>query len=169
MTLSMQEPGKAIFLQGKEGSPREFSGLYLAESIWLLRCQISRPILPESGPCVSLHLLSLANTFLGQSGIAHEEAGCGSVSEGAGCHTMFAWSRTQCTSKGPLVKSGRLPPCFGNPKAGSKASSVRRKKSTTGYIFRQLLGRTVIGIPGNKCEFWSLGLVSRWWHRLFPY
>ena len=139
----------------KERQPqRVFSGLYLAASVSLLRRQTSRPTprasIPELGPCVSLHFPSLANTILGQSGPAHEEAGCGSVSEGAGCHTVVTRSRAPCTSNGPQARSGGPPPGFRNSKAGSKARSVRRKKTAMGCIFKQLLGIPVFRLLGRK-------------------
>ena len=92
MTLSPQAAGDAIFLEAVKEAPESgFSGLYLTASAWLLRRQTSGPApkasIPESGPCVSLHFLSLANIFLGQSSIAQEESGCESVFEDTGCHT----------------------------------------------------------------------------------
>ena len=63
--------------------------------MWLLRCQTSGPAprasIPESGPRVSRHSASLANTFLGQRSPAHGEGGCGSVSDGAGCRAGVSW------------------------------------------------------------------------------
>ena len=146
-----------------------FSGLYLAASISLLRHQTSRPTprasIPESGLCVSVHIPSLVNTFLGHSGTTHEESGHGSVSGKTGCHTGVTRLRAHCTSNGPQVRSWGSPPCFRNPKAGSQASSVRRKQTATGWIFKHLLGRTS---PGEKGEFWPLGPATRWMHRVFP-
>ena len=46
---------------------------------------------------------------------------------------------------GPQARSFELPTCFRNPKGWSKASSVRRKKTATGWIFKQLLGCTALG------------------------
>ena len=152
VTLSTQETGKAVFLGGRKGIHREwvFRPLFAA-SVLLLRRQTSRPAprasAPESGPCVSLYILSLANTFLGQSGTAHEEEGCGSVSEGAGCHAGVTWSRSPCTSNGPQVRSYAPALCWRYPKARNKASSVRRRKTGMGWIFKQLLGHTVLGLP----------------------
>ena len=60
-----------------------------------------RASIPESGLCVSLHVLSLANTFVGQSNTVHEESGCKSVFEEDGCHTGVTWSRSSCTSNKP--------------------------------------------------------------------
>ena len=82
---------KLSSLEERKAAPESvFSHLYLAASVWRLRRQTSRPAptasVPESGPCVSLHFLSLGNTFLGQNSPAHGEGGCGSVSEGVGCH-----------------------------------------------------------------------------------
>ena len=142
--------------EGKAATESVFSGLYLAASISLLRHQTSRPTprasIPELGPCVSLNFPSLANTILGQSGPAHEEAGCGSVSEGAGCHTVVTWSRAPCTSNGPQARSGGPPPGFRNPKAGSKACSVRKKKTATGCIFKQLPGCPMFRLLGRKMQ-----------------
>ena len=97
-----------------------------------------------------MHILSLVNTFLGHSGTTHEESGCGSVSGKDGCHTGVTQLRAHCTSNGPQVRSWGPPPCFRNPKAGSQASSVRRKQTATGWIFQHLLGRTSLGLPRRK-------------------
>ena len=80
MTLSPQKAGDAIFLEVVKEAPESgFSGLYLAASVWLLRCQTSGPALkasiPQSGPYVSLHFLSLLTTFLRHTATAREEAG----------------------------------------------------------------------------------------------
>ena len=88
--------GDAIFLGGRKGSPESgFSGLYHTASVWPLRRQTSGPAprasVPESGPRVSRHSARLANTFLGQRGPAHGEGGCGSASDGAGCHAGVTW------------------------------------------------------------------------------
>ena len=103
-----------------------------------LRRQTSRPApmasVPESGPCVSLHFLSLENTFLGQNSPAHGEGGCGSVSEGPRSHAGFTWLMATDTPHGDLERCGRLPPGCCNAEAGSKASCVRRKKTATGGI-----------------------------------
>ena len=78
-----------------------YLGLYLTASAWLLRRQTSGPApkasIPESGPCVSLHFLSLANTFLGQRGPSHGEGGCRGVSERFRSHTGVIWSRVPNT------------------------------------------------------------------------
>ena len=155
VTLSTQETGKAIFLGGRKGIHREcvFRPLFAA-SLLLLRCQTCGPAprtsIPESGPCVSLHIPSLANTFLGQRGAAHEEESCGSVSEGAGCHAGVTGSRAPCTSNGPQARSYEPVPRWRYPNARSKESSVRRRKTATGWIFKQLLGHTTLGLPGRE-------------------
>ena len=69
--LSLQVAGDAIFLGDRKGSPESgFSGLYHTESVWPLRCQISRPAPRasnlESGSDACLHNASLENTVLGQ-------------------------------------------------------------------------------------------------------
>ena len=37
-TLRTQEAGKVIFLEGKASTESMFAGLYLAASVWILRC-----------------------------------------------------------------------------------------------------------------------------------
>ena len=149
------------------------SGLYLTATVLLLRRQTSRPAprasTPESGLCVSLYIPSLANTFLGQSGAAHEEEGCGSVSEGAGCHAGVTWSRAPCTSNGPQARSYAPALCWRYPKARNKASSVRRRKTAMGRIFKQLLGHTVLGLPGRDMRILAPrpGMQGRA-HGVFP-
>ena len=59
-------------------------------------------------------------------------------------------SRAPCTSNGPPGRSWGPPPHLRNPKGGSKASSVRRKKTAIGWIFKQLLGHTTLGLPERK-------------------
>ena len=117
VTISPPEAGDAIFLGGRKGSHRECVFRSLSHSrYWLLNCQTSRPALSasvaRSGPCVSLHFLSVANTSLGQHGPAHGEGGFGSVSEEVGCHAEVTWSRAPGTSHWPQVRSGRLAPSF---------------------------------------------------------
>ena len=106
MTLSPQTAGDAIFLEVVKEAPESgFSGLYLAASVWLLRCQTSGPALkasiPQSGPYVSLHFLRLIKTFLGQCSSAHGERGCRSVSEGARSHFEVTWLRAPGTPVDP--------------------------------------------------------------------
>lgn len=136
--------------EGKSYTECVFRPLFAA-SVLLLRCQTCRPAprtsIPESGPCVSLHIPSLANTFLGQRGASHEEEGCGSVSEGARWHAGVTWLRAPCTSIGPQESSYGLAPCLRYPKARSNASCIRRRKTAMGWIFKQLLGHTVLGFP----------------------
>ena len=131
--LKSGEKGK-----GKEAPENGFSDLFLTASAWLLRRQNSRPGLRasilKSGPCVSLHFLSFANTFLGQCCPTHGEGGCGSVSEGPRSHAGFTWLMATDTPHGDLERCGRLPPGCCNAEAGSKASCVRRKKTATGGI-----------------------------------
>lgn len=42
----------------------------------------------QSRQCVSRHIQPV-NTFLGHTATAHEEAGCRSMFESGGCHTVF--------------------------------------------------------------------------------
>ena len=140
-------------------------------SVWLLRHQTSRPAprasIPESGPGVCLPSASLASTFLGQRGPAHGEGGCGSASDGAGCHAGVTWPRAPGTSHGPPAKGGGPAPGVPNAGAGSKASSGRRKQIATGCLCKQLLGCPTLGLPGRKMPFWPLGPGSRWAPRVF--
>ena len=93
---------------------------------------------------------SLANTFLVQHSLVLGEGGCKSVSKGDECHAGVTWSRKSCTSNVPQVRSGGLPPGFRNAKAGSKANSVRRKKTAKGCIFKQMLDHPTLGLPWRK-------------------
>ena len=90
---SAQCAGRGIFLLGRKSMNRQcVFRIYLARTVQLLRHETSklgqRTKLPESGHCVSLHLPSLVNTFLGHTVTTHEEAGCECVSESAGSHTV---------------------------------------------------------------------------------
>ena len=49
----------------------------------------------------------------------------------------------------PAEHCGPLP-FFRNPKVGSQVSSIRRKQTATGWIFKHLLGRTPLGLPRRK-------------------
>ena len=122
----------------------------------------------ESGLCVSLHLLSLANTFIVQSGPAHEEAGSGCVSERARFHTVVTWSRAPYTSNRPPVGSWGLPPCLRNPKAGSKASC--QKEENSNWMNFQVVARPHhTRAPREKnMNFAPLGPVSSLTHRVCP-
>ena len=51
---------------------------------------------------------------------------------------------------GPQLRSCGPPPCFRNPIEGSQASSVRRKQTATGWIFKHLLGCTLQGLLRRK-------------------
>ena len=155
VTLSTQKTGKAIFLGGRKGIHREcvFRPLFAA-SVLLLRRQTCRPAprasIPESGPCVSLRIPSLGNTFLGQSGAAHEEEGCRSVSEASGCHAGVTWSRAPCTSNGSQARSYGPAPCWRYPKARSKASWVRRRKTAMGWDFQAAARSHCIRAPRRE-------------------
>ena len=98
VTLSMQDTRKDIFLRGRKGIQTEcvFRPL-LAGTVAVLRCENTRAGLraqiPESGLCVSLHFLSLSNTFQDHTSTAHEDSGCGRVSESSGRHTVVTLLR----------------------------------------------------------------------------
>ena len=72
------------------------------------------------------------------------------MSEGAVCHARVTWSRAPCTSNVPYARSYRPAPCLRYPKARSKVSSVRRRKTAMGWIFNQLLGHTALGLPRRE-------------------
>ena len=143
--------------EGKASTESVFSGLYLQQVFCFSDVRpaglLRGPQFQRQG-CVSLHIPSLVNIFLGQSGAAYEEEGCGSVSEASGCHAGVTWSRAPCTSNGPQARHYGLAPCWRYPKARSKESSIRRRKTAVGWIFKQLLGHTVLELPGGSCEFW---------------
>ena len=96
--------------------------------------------------------------FLGHTSTAHEETGCGSVSESAGCNAVVTSSRWYSTANGPKVRNCEPATCFRNPKGCSKASSSRSKKTAIGWIFKQLQGRAVLRHPDRKMRIlppWS--------------
>lgn len=139
--------------EGKTSTVSVFSGLYLAPTVSLLRHQTSRAAsrayIRESDPCVTLHLPSLANTFLGHSGTGHEKAVCGSVLKMLGA---ILWSPHQghlAPQKGSRRGVGGHPLLQKSPR-GSKASSVIRKKTAIRWIIKKLPGRTVLGLPESK-------------------
>ena len=152
VTLSMQETEKAIPWR-KDRHPQSVFRSLFAASVLLLRRQTCRPAprasIPESGPCVSLRIPSLANTFLGQSGAAHEEEGCRSASE-VGCHDGITWSRAPCTSNGSQARSYGPAPCWRYPKARSKASWVRRRKTAMGWDFQAAARSHCIRAPRRE-------------------
>lgn len=81
-----------------------------------------------------MHITSLANTFLGQSGRAHEESGFGNVSEEAGCHTGVTGVRASCTSNGPQLNVVGLLLTSEIPKRGAKlALSEGSKQQLDGF------------------------------------
>ena len=49
-----------------------------------------------------------------------------------------------------MTRSGDLLACFRNPKGWTKAIAVQSKKTAIGWIFKQVLGRTVLGPTGRK-------------------
>ena len=53
-------------------------------------------------------------------------------------------------SHGPSVKRGGPAPGVTNARAGSKASSGRRKQTATGGLCQQLLGHPMLGFPRQK-------------------
>ena len=106
----------------------------------------------QSGPCVSLHYPSLVNIFLGQRIPAHEEAGCGSVSEGAGCSARGHMVKGTLHHQWAPGKEWGATPLLQKCQLGSKASSVRRKKTAMGWIFKQFWGCTMFVLPRRKTQ-----------------
>ena len=88
---------------------------------------------------------------------------------GGGCHAGVTWSRAPCTSNGPQARSYAPALCWRYPKARNKASSVRRRKTAMGRIFKQLLGHTVLGLPGRDMRILAPrpGMQGRA-HGVFP-
>ena len=66
--------------------------------------------------------------ILVQSGPAHEESGCGNVSEEAGCHTGVTGSRASCTFNGPQLNIAGL--CLSSeiPKWGARLAPSEGSK-----------------------------------------
>ena len=94
VSLSPQYAGKDIFLWGRNGIKRECVFRPRSSRNCLAFNTGDLQTFPEdltfkSRQCVSLHFLSLINSFLGHTATAHEDAGCGSVFESAGCYTVF--------------------------------------------------------------------------------
>ena len=109
--------GKLCYFKVEKASTESmFSGLYLAGTVLLQRCEsyrfTQRTLLPETGQCVSLPLQGLVNTFLGHSWTTHEGEGCGSVSGSAGCHTVVTQTRRLFTGYGSVARSCKPPACF---------------------------------------------------------
>lgn len=52
------------------------------------------------------------------------------------------------------LDAGSCSVCFRNQKCGAKLT-VRSKKTVIGWSFKQLLGRTVVGLMERKCVFCS--------------
>ena len=109
----------------------------------------------KSRQCVSLHILSLVNTFLGHTATAHEEAGCGSVFESAGCYTVFILWRRHSTANGAEARDFKVLVSFRNANGWRRTSPVRSEKIQIGWIFKQLLGLPAL---------WS----TKWKMRIFP-
>ena len=94
VSLSSQCAGKDIFLRGRKGIKRECVFRPLSSRNCLAFNTGDLQTFPEdlnfkSRQCVSRHIPSLVNTFLGHTATAHEEAGCRSMFESGGCHTVF--------------------------------------------------------------------------------
>ena len=47
------------------------------------------------------------------------------------------------------------------PKRGAKLAGSEGGKQQWDGIFKQLLGHTALGLPGERCELWLLGPISR--------
>ena len=139
--------------QGKADRKSVFSGLYLAANVWLLRRQTSRSPLrasnPESRPCVSLHFLSLANIFLGQRGPTQGDAGCWSVSEGAGAILESPGRGHLAPPIGPRQGVAGCP-LASEIHGGEQSSLCQKEENTNRMHFKQLLGCPVFGLLGRK-------------------
>ena len=108
---SCKRLGKLSFFEEGKEFTECFSGLYLAETLSLLRSHIQAcpASLNSRVRTVCLRALSEpSNTFLGHSGTAHEEASYRSVSERAGCHTDVTSSRSSSTTRRTMSSPPRL-------------------------------------------------------------
>ena len=94
VSLSLLYAGKDIFLRGRKGIKRECvfrplpSRNCLASNTGDLQT-FAEDLTFKSRQRVSRHIPSLVNTFLGHTATAHKEAGCRSIFESAGCHTVL--------------------------------------------------------------------------------
>ena len=116
--------GKLSSLEEEKASPESvFSVLSILHQVFgfsdvrppgLLR----GPQFPSQGHVSPCTLWASQKTFLGHIFTAHEEAGFGRVSEGAGCHSVVSGSKSPCTSNVFPVRNCRPPPCSWIPKRG---------------------------------------------------
>ena len=89
-------------------------------------------------------------TFLGYSGIAHEGAGCGTVSDMFGRITLVSSTIDFLfeLEPRPTLRGVRVQ-CFQTAKGYSNASSVRGKKRAIGWILQLLRGCTASAPHGE--------------------
>ena len=107
-------------------------------------------------------------TFLGQHSTAHGEGGCGSVSEGAGCHAGVTWPRAPGTSNGTPAKSGGPAPSLRKTEEVAKlALAEGSKQPWEAFLCKQLLGCPALGLPCQKKPVCAPGPGSRWAPRVF--
>ena len=127
VTLSTQDAGKAIFIRGRKGIHREcdFNPLSCRKSFvsetWDLQACSEGADSRVSAVCLPA-LSESWEHILGHTGTAHEEAGCRSVSESSGCHTLVTSMRWHSTANGPEVRSCKPLACFRNLKGWRKPS-----------------------------------------------
>lgn len=139
VTLSSQDTGKPIFLQGRKGIHREcvFKPLScrnsLAPKAWTLQFCSEDLNLRVCAVCLGA-FSHLSNTYLGDTGTAHEEADCGNMSQSAGSLTVVTSVRWHSTVNRPKDRSCEPPMCFKNPRGGTKlALSKVRKWQLDGF------------------------------------
>lgn len=84
---------------------------------------------------------------------AHEETGCGSVSESADCHPVVTQKRWHSTRNELAASHCESSACSRSPKGWSKALAVICKKAAVEWSFKQLLCCTILGPTEWKSEF----------------
>ena len=133
VTLSSQDTGKPIFLQGRKGIHREcvFKPLScrnsLASKTWTL--QVYPEDLNSRVCAMCLGAFShLSNTYLGDTSTAHEKADCRNVSQNAGSLTVITSVRWHSTVNRPKNRSFKPPAYFRNPRGGAKLALSKVRK-----------------------------------------
>ena len=136
--------------QGRADPESVFSGLYFAASVSLLRQQTSRPAprasIPESGPSVSLHFPSLANTFLGQSGPVHEEADCRSVPRAMLWYLVEGTLHLQWAPG----EEWRAAPLLQKSQSGEQSSLCQKEENSNRMHFQAVAGPPHVRAPRKK-------------------
>ena len=134
--LSMQDPRKAFFFQGRKGIHRECVSRplscknHFASKMWVLSC---------CSECLNSRVKAMCLTALFYpwkqipSSFRYGSRGyyCGSVSESVGCHAVVTSSGWHSTANWPVARSCEPPACFRNSKGW------RRVKLALSQVWKQ--------------------------------